>query len=281
MASHDQAAGGDSADALLDLARVAARAAGELLLAGQYRAATVQTKSSATDIVTQMDIAAEELIVRTILARRPADAVLGEEAGRRAGNSGFTWVIDPLDGTVNYLYQQPSWAVSIAVQQDDRTLAAVVAMPKLGEEFTATSAGPAVRRSWQEPDGFHELSGPAEVAELSTALVATGFGYRSGRRENQARVLADLLPRIRDIRRGGAAAVDLCWLAAGRIDAYYERGLKPWDHAAAALICRRAGLVVTGGVQEPPGESMCVAGPASLHSQLRTALIDLDAERPD
>lgn len=266
---------------LLALARTAARGAAELLLAGQQEAATVQTKSSATDIVTQMDIAAEDHIVATILASRPADAVIGEEAGYREGRSGITWVIDPLDGTVNYLYQLPAWAVSIAAQFDGGSLAAVVVLPGLGEEYTATATGPALRRCWPQADEPLVLSGPPEPPDLSAALIATGFGYRPRRRANQARVLADLLPRIRDIRRGGAAAVDLCWLAAGRFDAYFERGLQPWDHAGAGLICRRAGLVVSGGSQVEPNDSMCIAGPAPLHRQLQAALAELDAERAD
>jgi myo-inositol-1(or 4)-monophosphatase len=216
---------------LLDIAEEAARTAGALLLERFGRERVLATKSSPTDVVSEADLAAERAI-RAVLARRaPDDAVMGEEGEDVCGTSGRRWIVDPLDGTVNYLYGLPQWCVSIACEGR----AGVIFDPLRDELFAATADGPATL------DG-RELRRDDAPADLAGALVATGFGYDRDRRALQAEVVTRVLPRARDIRRGGAAALDLAWCAAGRLDAYYERGVNPWDVAAGELICARAGL---------------------------------------
>jgi myo-inositol-1(or 4)-monophosphatase len=227
-------------DELLDVAVECARTAGALLLERFGTERVLATKSTSTDLVSAADLAAEAAI-REILARRaPDDAIMGEEGDDTPGTSGRRWVVDPLDGTVNFLYALPQWCVSVACEG----LAGVVYDPILDELFTATADGPA------------QLNGvalkPAPPEDLGHALVATGFGYDTHRRTLQAEVVSRVAPAARDIRRGGAAALDLAWAAAGRLDAYYERGLNLWDIAAGELICARAGLVVER--LEPSGE---------------------------
>jgi myo-inositol-1(or 4)-monophosphatase len=227
-------------DALLDVAVECARTAGALLLERFGTERVLATKSTSTDLVSAADLAAEAAI-REILARRaPDDAIMGEEGDDTPGTSGRRWVVDPLDGTVNFLYALPQWCVSVACEG----LAGAVYDPVLDELFTATADGPA------------QLNGvdlkPAPPEDLGHALVATGFGYDTRRRTLQAEVVSRVVPAARDIRRGGAAALDLAWAAAGRLDAYYERGLNLWDIAAGELICARAGLVVER--LEPSGE---------------------------
>jgi myo-inositol-1(or 4)-monophosphatase len=230
---------------LLPLAWRAARAAGDLLLAGRDDDLTVATKSTRTDVVTQMDTAAEALVVGAILADRPDDGLLGEEGADRPGSTGVRWVVDPLDGTVNYLYRLPGWAVSIAAEVSGTVEVGVVDVPAFGETYLAVRGqGARVVRG-----GRVEELVPNAPTDLGQALVATGFGYARARRAAQARTLAMVLPEVRDIRRAGAAAVDLCWAAAGRVDCYYERGLNPWDLAAGVLVATEAGLVAGG----PPG----------------------------
>ena len=215
--------------ALLALGEDVARQAVDLLRAGVERArATVETKASATDMVSALDRASEQLIVSALLAERPDDGVLGEEGSARAGTSGLRWVIDPLDGTTNYLYGHPGWNVSIAAEDATGVVAAVVADGAHGEVFTATRGGGA------HLDGVRLACG--DGPDVATALVGTGFGYDPERRRAQGAVVAELLPRVRDIRRMGAAAVDLCSVACGRLDAYFERGLSWWDLAAGGLI---------------------------------------------
>jgi myo-inositol-1(or 4)-monophosphatase len=219
-------------DELLDVAAEAARTAGALLLQRFGTEIVLATKSSVTDVVSAADLAAEAAI-REVLARRaPQDAILGEEGGDAAGTSGRRWIVDPLDGTVNYLYGIPQWCVSVACE--DR--AAVVLDPVRDECFTATAGGPAALNG--------RPLAREEGGTLGGALVATGFGYDPERRARQAAVAARVLPRARDIRRAGAAALDLAWCAAGRLDAYYERGVQEWDVAAGMLLCARAGLHV-------------------------------------
>ena len=249
--------------ALLPLAWRTARAAGDLLLAGRSEALTVSTKSTRTDVVTQMDTAAESLVVEAILAARPDDGLLGEEGADRAGTSGVRWVVDPLDGTVNYLYGQPSWAVSLAVEVDGVVEVGVVDVPVYAETFVAVRGHGAVRVS---EDSVEALA-PAGPDDLGQALVATGFGYSVPRRTAQARALAMVLPEVRDIRRLGAAAVDLCWTAVGRVDCYYERGLNPWDLAAGALVAREAGLAVGGPGGGEPSPELTWAAPTALAGQ--------------
>jgi len=218
----------------------------------------VGSKTTATDLVSDADRDAERLIRDVLVRERPDDALLAEEGTSEAGESGRRWVFDPLDGTVSYLYGYPHWCVSVALEDGEGTVAGVVYDPNREELFTAergegaTLAGEAIR--------------VRNAAPLERALVATGFGYDPDRRARQADVVRDLLPRVRDIRRAGSAALDLAWLAAGRLDAYYERGLNPWDWAAGTLLVREAG----GAVEELPGEPAgLIAGPAALVAELR------------
>ncbi|TNY36426.1 inositol monophosphatase family protein [Thermomonospora catenispora] len=262
---------------LLELALETAREAGRMLIDKRpvEGPAVVQTKSSPTDIVTQMDQAAEQLIVERIRAARPDDAILGEESGSSAGASGVRWVIDPIDGTVNYLYDLPDWGVSIAAEIDGVVVAGVVEMPRRGETCSAVRGGGARMRT---AAGERPLRVNSDVP-LNRALVATGFGYESRRRAHQARVLTGVLPHVRDIRRGGACSVDLCTLAAGRIDAYYERGVQAWDIAAGALIVEEAGGRVGGlhGAAAGP-EFTLAAGPGTFEA-LHALLAPLDPAR--
>jgi myo-inositol-1(or 4)-monophosphatase len=255
---------------LLDLACDVARRAGDLLVSGRPKVLDVDTKTGPTDVVTDMDHAAERLIVEALSAARPADGVLGEEGSHVAGSSGLEWVVDPIDGTVNYLYDLPGWAVSVAAQRDGRTVVGVVHVPSQGETFTAVLGEGAKRNG--EP--IHCGRGP----RLSRALVATGFGYDAHRRASQGEVLRRLLPRIRDIRRLGACAVDLCAVACGRADAYYERGVKLWDYAAGVLIAEEAGVRVGGIGGAPPSAELLVAAPPGLFEELHDVLAELRAD---
>ena len=222
---------------LLAVAVEAARAGGALLLPRFGRERAIASKSSPTDAVSEADLASERAIREVLAQRRPDDGILGEEGtGDVPGTSGLRWVVDPLDGTVNYLYGIPQWCVSVAVEEGDETLAGVIYDPVREEAFCATHDGPATL------DG-EPLPGSSR-AELDRALVSTGFGYESEVRRAQAAVVARVLPEVRDIRRAGSAALDLAWLAAGRADAYYERGVNRWDVAAGLLLCSRAGLEV-------------------------------------
>jgi myo-inositol-1(or 4)-monophosphatase len=255
------------AEELLDLAMTAAERAGQLLLEGRTRPRVlVDPKSSATDMVTEMDRSAEALIRELVARRRPDDAWLGEEGGAASGTSGVRWVVDPLDGTTNYLSGYPQFSVSIAVEIDDATAVGVVHDPSRRETFSAVRGGGAFvggRRL--------ELTGSPLLA---TALVGTGFSYVPERRTWQAAVLTQVISHVRDIRRGGSAALDLAWLAAGRLDAFYELGLQPWDMAAGALIASEAGAVVaTLGGGTPPLDVL-VAAPAHLDAPLRALLAE-------
>lgn len=224
---------------LMELAHRAAMAAGDLLRRGRDGAgADVDTKTSRTDMVTALDRASEALITEILLSARPGDAVLGEEGGLTgAGTSGVRWIVDPLDGTTNYLYGFPVWAVSVAAEYGDEVVAGVVHDPSHGETFTAVRGGGA------------ECNGqPLKVTgapELAVALLGTGFAYEADSRARQGAVVSRLLPHVRDVRRAGAASVDLCWVALGRIDLYYEQGLQLWDRAAGLLVAAEAGAVAT------------------------------------
>jgi myo-inositol-1(or 4)-monophosphatase len=266
--------------ALAGLACAVALEAGELLRSRHGQVRVVQTKSSPTDVVTQMDRAAEDLIRSRILAARPGDAILGEEGGQpeavRAG--GVRWVVDPLDGTVNYLYGLPDWSVSIAAELDGTVVAGAVSVPERQRLFSARLGGGA----WQAVSGAAPaaLSCSTGVA-LADALVGTGFGYAAARRAVQGRVVAAVLPQVRDIRRGGSAAVELCSVAAGHLDAFYERGLNPWDVAAGGLIAREAGAQVGGLHGRPASDSMTIAAGPGLFRALHDLLAGLDPERDD
>ena len=259
---------------LLELARTIAEEAGRLLVEGRPGNLGVQrTKSSPTDVVTEMDLAAERLIRRRIAAARPQDGFLGEEDGEQPGTSGVVWVVDPIDGTVNYLYDLPGWAVSIGVEVDGVAVAGVVLAPRLGEVFTASLGGGA------RCNGRPLAARPA--AGLAAALVATGFGYLAERRERQGAIASALLPRVRDLRRDGSAALDLCAVAAGRLDGYFERGTQRWDRSAGGLIAAEAGGVVAGFHGAGPSEAMTLAAPAGTFTVLHDALVELGADRPD
>lgn len=252
---------------LLDLATRAAAAAAQFLEDGWAQRSVVATKSSSTDIVTQMDRGSEALLVDMLLSERPDDAVLGEEGASRTGTSGVTWVLDPLDGTVNYLYGFPSWAVSVAAMIDDRPVVGVV-------------HAPALQTVWRGITGEFATANDVpihcgEVTDLTRALVATGFGYEPAVRGWQGGIVAQLLPQIRDIRRAGAAAVDLCWVAQGVVDAYYERGTHLWDRAAAMAICDGAGARVGGLDGGPARDPLTIAANPVLFEALRSKLREL------
>ncbi len=257
---------------LLAIAVDAARAAARLVVDERPPGplGVAETKSSVTDIVTVMDQRAESLLVELITAARPDDGFLGEEGAAKDGTSGVTWVIDPIDGTVNYLYEIPAYGVSIAARVDGEVVAGVVVNPVSGETFTA------VRGQGAFLDGRAIRVNAAP--ELSMAMVATGFGYSVARRARQAEVLLHVLPRVRDVRRMGAASIDLCALACGRLDAYYEQGLKPWDLAAGGLIAAEAGATVGGLAGRPASEALVVAAPPGLFEPLVELLTALGAD---
>ena len=247
----------------LELAERAARAAGRLLMerfGGPARG--LGHKTSDTDLVSDADRAAERVIRELLEAERPQDGLIAEEGSRHEAESGRRWVVDPLDGTVNFLYGIPHWAVSVAVVDGQGSAAGVVHDPVRDETFSATRGG-----------GSRLNGRPIQVrgrSELERAMIATGFSYQEERRAAQAGVAARLLPRVRDIRRAGAAALDLAWLAAGRLDGYYERGLSPWDWAAGRLLVTEAG----GAVEEMPGEPL---GLVAAHPDLLGPLAALVA----
>ena len=222
---------------LLELAAKMARDAGSLIAEALQRTRTLETKSSGTDLVTEMDRAAEQLIVSMIDAERSDDGILGEEGTSRPGTNGVRWLIDPIDGTTNYVYRHPLFSVSVGVQVDGITVAGAVSAPMLGDLYTAVLGGGAFRNG--QP--IH-VSGQSQ---LSHSLIGTGFAYLAEIRAIQGQRLAYMLPRIREIRRGGSAAIDLCFVADGRLDAYFEDGLQPWDECAGLLIAAEAGAVHT------------------------------------
>ena len=260
----------DERDELLALATDLAIRAARLLVDGLGHArVVVDTKSTVTDMVTEMDRAAEALIVDAINAARPDDAIVAEEGTAVAGGTGVRWVVDPLDGTTNYLYGLPGFAVSIAVEIDAVAEAAAVADPLHHDLFTAVRG----RGAWRNGEPMAVSS----QADLSRALVGTGFSYDPERRARQAAVLATVLPAVRDIRRGGAASVDLCWVGAGRLDASYERGLQPWDYAAGALVAREAGALTEDLDGNPPSWDFTLAAGPALFEPLRRLLADAGA----
>lgn len=283
---------GADPEELLALAAETATATATMLAeeGARERPEVVQTKSSLTDVVTAMDRRAEAMITERIRSARPGDSILGEEGGenRGAGETGVRWIVDPLDGTVNYLYGLADWSVSIAAESGGVIVAGVVAVPLRGETYLAarghgatvhTAAGPATAV------GRGSAAAPVlrcnQGVPLAQALVGTGFGYLPGRRQIQGEVVSALLPHIRDIRRGGSASVDLCSVAAGRLDAFYERGLNYWDYAAGGLIAEEAGARVTGLGGRPAGPSFAVAAGPGLYDELAKALTALDPERDD
>ena len=256
--------------ALLALAVDLARSAGQLALSMHSGLGDHDTKSTPTDVVTEADRASEALLVDGIRAARPGDGVLGEEGSSSQGTTGVRWVVDPVDGTVNYLYGLPHWGVSIGVEVDGETVAGVVFDPAKDELWTAVRGGGAF------------LNGAglrcSDATDLAQSLVATGFSYDARRRAVQARNLATVLPVVRDVRRLGSGALDLCAVAAGRVDAYYEQGLHPWDMSAGLLIAAEAGAR-TGDLRGgPAGPLMVVASPPALFDPLVALLAGLDAD---
>ena len=257
-------------EALLDLAMRGARAAGNELMSRYGHIQGLNSKTSATDPVSDADRAAEAILVDLITGERPDDGLLGEEGAARESTSGIRWVIDPLDGTVNYLYQLDNFSVSVAVEDGDGALVGVVYNP------TNRRAYHAIRGAGAAVDGS-----PLRVNDpvpLNRALIATGFGYSAERRRTQGALIAELLPKVRDIRRIGSAALDLCTVAGGAVDGYFEEGVKHWDVAAGALIAKEAGAKYTEFT--PTGaESGCLAaGPAlfkELHATLRRVRTDV------
>lgn len=243
---------------LLTIALRIATEAGVLLM-DRPASFEVSSKSTAIDIATQMDRASEKFIVESILAARPDDGIIGEEGSSRPSSSGITWVIDPVDGTVNYLYGIPGWNVSIAAKDESGSIVGVVHAPSINSTWTALRNG-----------GSFFNGKPIRVndpIELDLALIGTGFAYNVQNRFEQGRVIAALLPRIRDLRRIGAAAVDICYVAMGTFDGYFESGLMEWDMAAAGLVATEAGALITTNTG---GITVC-AGPA-LHPTLCAAV---------
>jgi fructose-1,6-bisphosphatase/inositol monophosphatase family enzyme len=255
---------------LADLAgRVATDVGREIARRRAAGIARVATKTSPTDMVTEFDGAAELMILAALGAARPDDGFVGEEGAARPGSSGVSWLIDPIDGTTNFLYDLPGWGVSIAACTEAGPIAGAVFVPTTDELFSAAL------------DHGAFLNGQPircrESTDVATALVGTGFAYQPATRAEQGLFVAALLPRVRDIRRYGAAAVDLCSVAAGRLDVYVEEGLNPWDLAAGEVIAREAGATVTdldGGPVHPG--SVLVCSPA-LHEPFLELLAELRA----
>ena len=258
-------------DSLLEVALLAAAETGRMLVNDRVADLGVGTKSTPTDVVTVMDTRAERLLVELITSARPDDAFLGEEGADSAGTTGVRWVLDPIDGTVNYLYDLPGWAVSVAAEVDGVMSVGVVVVPSAGETFAAVLGRGATRNG-------RPIRASGQV-ELAQALVATGFGYDSERRNRQGQIVAQVLPRVRDIRRYGAASVDLCAVACGRVDGYYERGLAPWDLAAGGLIAAEAGATVAGLHGRAASGDLVVAAGPGVFAQLHDLLAPLRADR--
>jgi len=257
-------------DGLLALASKLALAAGNMARDGRAERgiAKADTKSSATDVVTEFDKASEALIVDGILAARPHDAVIGEEGTDKAGTSGIDWLIDPIDGTTNFLYDLPGWNVSIAAASAQGTEVGVVYVPATNELFTAIAGG-----------GAYLNGRPircSDTDDVALALIATGFSYQIERRRSQARRVAAMLPQVRDLRRFGAAAADLCYVAAGRVDAYFEEWLAPWDLAAGGLIAREAGCHLGSLDGGPPRPDSVLAANSLIHSALQALIRQID-----
>ena len=261
---------------LLDLARSLALDAGALAATRRREGVEVAaTKSSLVDVVTAADREVEEFIRERLASARPHDGILGEEGGTSGGTSSLTWVVDPIDGTVNYLYGIPHYAVSIAVVEGEpdpqrwNAQAGAVFNPVSGELFSAARGA-----------GAHLGEAPIRVADavpLELALIGTGFAYSASMRGRQGAVAAQLLPQVRDIRRSGSASLDLSWLASGRLNVYYERNLSPWDHAAGALIATEAGATVKGFGDARGDTDFLIAGHPDVVAPLEALLVELGA----
>lgn len=264
-----------SPSALLEVAAALAAEAGAVVNARQRDARVAETKTSDVDIVTQIDVEAERLIRDRLADLRPEDGILGEEGDDVTGSSGVTWVVDPIDGTVNYLYGIPHFSVSVAAvtgrpDPSHWRIEAGAVLDATGVLWTAARG----EGSWRAGTSLRRHGGPS----LAGSLVATGFQYTAERRAQQGQVVARLLPRIRDIRRLGSASMDLCHVAAGMVDGYYEHGLKPWDFAAAALIATESGVRVAGIDGGAPDGRLLVAAVPGTWEALRDALVDAGAD---
>ena len=255
-------------DDLRALAERLARSAGALLLERLPHDRDLGSKSTPTDLVSEVDHAAEELIVGTLRRERPDDAILAEEGTYDTGTSGLRWVVDPLDGTVNYVYRRGAFAVSVGVEDSVGGVAGAVYDPQRDELFSAArGAGATVNgRPLRVTD----------ATDLAHALIATGFSYSSADRAAQAAVLTGVLPYVRDIRRSGSAALDICAVAVARVDAYYELGPAPWDRCAGELIAAEAGAVVHIGTA-PDGRVVPVVSAPGIAAALLDLLTDAGA----
>lgn len=255
-----------------------AQRAGQLL-ADRPETLAFETKTSDTDVVTHMDQMAEELIVSAIELGKPDDGLLGEEGAHKISKSGRQWVIDPIDGTINYLYELPHWCVSIALVEEETQagIVGVVYAPKLDSLFVARSGLGAFRKS---ANRITQLAVSSET-RLSHSLLGTGFGYSAKRRAHQAEILTHILPNVRDIRRLGSCALDLCLVAAAELDAYFERGVKPWDHSAGSLIVQEANGQVSGLRGNLAGEEMIVAANKTVLPELVAILELQNADKGD
>jgi myo-inositol-1(or 4)-monophosphatase len=250
-----------TASAALALATEAAREAGALLLELRRSPATgIRSKSSATDLVSDADDRAERAIVTRIRKQRPDDALVAEEGSNAGGSSGVSWFVDPLDGTINYLYGIPHWCVSICCADGRGPLAGVVFDPIRDELFGAARGGGAHL-------GTVRLS-VSDKPDLASALIATGFGYDAAQRVTQGRIIARVLGDVRDVRRFGSAALDLSWVAAGRWDGYFESVEKPWDWMAGAMLVREAGGQVAELAPADPAFPHIVASGPAIHGDL-------------
>ena len=255
----------DPADLLALAEPIAREVAAHLEISLDGAGPAISSKSTPTDLVTELDTWAERHITDAILAVRPDDGLTGEEGADITGTSGVTWSIDPIDGTVNFVHGIPGFCVSIAALIDGEVVAAVVASPLHHEVFTATLGGGAAC------NGVPIRC--AAPASLARSVIATGFGYDPARRTRQAQIVTTMIGQIADIRRFGAAAIDLCWVACGRVDGYWEVGLNHWDHAAGTLIAREAGAIVTGlTADQAPSERFTLAAPTEIWADLATAL---------
>lgn len=244
---------------LLDLAKSVGKEAGQLLRQ-RPEDFELSIKSSAIDFATQMDKASEELIVSKILAARPDDGIIGEEGSNIESKSGVTWVIDPLDGTVNYVYGVPGWNICIAAKDSEGVQVGVVVAPTVNGFWHARKGGGAFYND--------KKIKTSQVKDLASALIATGFSYDFQKRIEQAELFSKLIPKIRDIRRLGAAGVDLCYVAMGVVDGFYEYGLNEWDYAAGGLIATEAGALMTGRNGGPVGKEMTIVASPTLHALL-------------
>ena len=255
---------------LRTIAEQLAQQAGAMILQARRQGlVSADTKSTSTDLVTEHDRASERLIVGELTRLRPTDGIIGEEGSSIAGSSGVDWLIDPIDGTTNYFYNLTGYAVSIAASAGGHTLAGAVYIPVTGELFSAAKGHGATLNG--------QVIGCSNTAQLDQALLATGFSYQSKKRVQHAKRLVHLIGEIRDIRRFGAAAPDLCYVAAGRVDAYFEENLGPWDLAAGELIAREAGCISgdLNGARARP-EQVLVANPV-LFEPLRLLINRADA----